>query len=305
MFMENSVSVIFIAIVMGTLARVLMIRVDYRQYPSYPQSFVSHLILGFVAACLGAVVTPAFLSEDYAAVTFLALATGQFKDIRSMERDSLERLESMELVRRGEAYIEDIAKRFEARNYVAFLTSFSVCTLSSILDYVFNLQVLILLILEVVFGLLLIFFLRNILKPNTIADIADVKEGKIHFKGPLLMVDDVVIMNIGYQVSKDIILEKGMGITIYPKGENAIATLANIGQRQAIIHNLASQLGIRKDVDEPDFTPLARREPSTGNISLFILTMNNIPHDGIVITKNVPVLESARRKPDGSEKKEG
>lgn len=303
--MENSISVIFIAIMMGTLARVLMIRVDYRQYPSYPQSFVSHLILGFVAACLGAVVTPAFLSKDYGAVTFLGLATAQFKDIRSMERESLERLESMELVKRGEAYIEDIAKRFEARNYVAFLTSFSICTLSSILDYVFQLELLIVIVIEVIFGFLLILFLSNILKPNTIADIADVKEGKIHFKGPLLMVDDVVIMNIGYKVSKEIILEKGMGITIYPKDENAVATLANIGQRQAIIHNLASQLGIRKDVDEPDFTPLARREPSTGNISLFIITMNNIPHDGIVIAKNVPVLESARRKPDGSERKEG
>ena len=149
-FMENSISVIFIAIIMGTLARVLMIRVDYRQYPSYPQSFVSHLILGFVAACLGAVVTPAFLSKDYGAVTFLGLATAQFKDIRSMERESLERLESMELVKRGEAYIEDIAKRFEARNYVAFLTSFSVCTLSSILNQIFELEVILLLIVEII-----------------------------------------------------------------------------------------------------------------------------------------------------------
>ena len=283
---------------MGTLARIFMIKIDYRQYPSYPQSFVSHLILGFVAACLGAVVIPAFLSQDFGAVTFLALATSQFKDIREMERKSLNNLEDTELVSRGMAYIEDISKRFEARNYVAFITSFSVCAICVLLSAYTRLFIS--LVIGLLFGICIILFLNGLMKTETIYDIAKVKEAKISFNGPLMLVDDVVIMNIGHNKSKEIILQNGVGLMIYPKDSNAVVTLANIGQRQAILHNLATQLGIRKDVDEPDFTPLARRQPETGNIAIVALTMNNNIEDVINATNNVPILESSRRKSKGN-----
>ncbi|MPW26010.1 hypothetical protein GC105_09425 [Alkalibaculum sp. M08DMB] len=293
--MENTNLLIFTSIIMGTFARIFMIRIDYRQYPSYPQSFVSHLILGFVAACLGSVVIPAFVSQDYSAVTFLALATSQFKDIRNMERQSLENLEDTELVMRGMAYIEDISKRFEARNYVAFITALFVCGISIVISNFFTLYLQI--ALSVVGGFCIILFLNKLMKADTIIDIAEVKEATINFKGPLMCVDDVVIMNIGHNVSKEILIEKAVAIMLYPNDVNSVATLANIGQRQAILHNLATQLGIRKDVDEPDFTPLARREPETGNIAIVVLAMNNNIDDMISATKKVPVLESSRRKP--------
>lgn len=288
---------------MGSFARVFMIRIDYRQYPSYPQSFVSHLILGFVAACLGAVVIPAFVAQDYGAVTFLALATSQFKDIREMERKSLNNLEDTELVSRGMAYIEDISKRFEARNYVAFVTAFGVCGLGIIISN--YLTITISLFISALLGFGIILFLNNLMKAEVIQDIADVKAAKIHFNGPLMCVDDVVIMNIGHNISKDILLEKAVAIMLYPKDDNAIVTLSNIGQRQAILHNLATQLGIRKDVDEPDFTPLARRQPETGNIAIVVLAMDNNMKDAISATNKVPILESSRRKPKGTMKKEG
>lgn len=301
--MENTNIIIFTAIILGTFARVFMIRIDYRQYPSYPQSFVSHLILGFVAACLGSVVTPAFAAHDYGAVTFLALATAQFKDIREMERKSLENLEDTELVSRGMAYIEDIAKKFESRNYVAFIISFAVCSVSIILSNfiptVFALGS------SVIIGISLLLFLNNLLKAETIQDIAGVKEAKIHFNGPLMCVDDVVIMNIGHNASKEILLKNAVALMLYPFDENAIVTLSNTGQRQAILHNLSTQLGIRKDIDEPDFTPIARRQPETGNIAIVVLAMNNRIEDAISATKKVPILESSRRKPKGTVRKEG
>lgn len=287
-------SIIYISVLLGSLGRVLMLKIDYRQYPSYPQSFIANLVLGFVAACLGAVATPAFLAKNYSAVTFLALATSQFRDIRNMERQSLENLEENELVKRGKAYIEDIAKRFEARNYVAFITSFLTCTISLFIkDYILIGYVI---VVEVVLGLFIIFILNKIMKTQLVRDVATVREAEISFNGPLLMIDNVVIMNIGQNDAKKIIQENGTAVMIIPKNKNAIPTLSNMGQRQAILHNLAIQLGVRKDVDEPDFTPMARRQPETGSIAVILLTMEKNINKMIDATEKAPILESARRK---------
>ncbi|MFZ7132027.1 MAG: YIEGIA family protein [Eubacteriales bacterium] len=292
--MEDYSTIIYLSVFMGTYARIFMLKIDYRQYPSYPQSFVAHLVLGFVAACLGSVATPAFVGRDYSAVTFLALATSQFREIRNMERLSLENLEETELVKRGKAYIEDIAKRFEARNYVAFITSFIVCTFSILFSKHFKMVYVI--VMAFLLGFAVMLFLNHLMRTGLIKDIATVQEAHISFNGPLLLVDDVVIMNIGHDVSKEIIKEKATAVLIIPKSKNAIATLANIGQRQAILHNLATQLGIRKDVDEPDFTPIARRQPETGSIAVIILTLEKSMDKMIDATEKAPILESARRK---------
>ncbi|HHW44919.1 MAG TPA: hypothetical protein GXX25_14155, partial [Desulfotomaculum sp.] len=49
----------------GTLARLFMLHLDYRQYPGYPHGYLSHLSLGFIAAALGAVAVPAILKPDF------------------------------------------------------------------------------------------------------------------------------------------------------------------------------------------------------------------------------------------------
>ncbi|MCC3377814.1 YIEGIA domain-containing protein, partial [Cohnella sp. REN36] len=53
----------------------------------------------------------------------LGLAAQQFRDVRNMERNTLQQLDSMELVPRGVAYIEGIAQAFEGRNYLVMFTS--------------------------------------------------------------------------------------------------------------------------------------------------------------------------------------
>lgn len=50
-----------------------MMKTDYRQYPTYQHGKLIHLSLGFVAAGLGAIVSPALFEENYTAVTFLVL----------------------------------------------------------------------------------------------------------------------------------------------------------------------------------------------------------------------------------------
>ena len=67
---------------------------------------------------------PALAAKDFAAASFLALAATQFREVRNIERETLLNLEESELVPRGKAYIEGIARVFEARNYLAMVTAF-------------------------------------------------------------------------------------------------------------------------------------------------------------------------------------
>ncbi|KXG75955.1 YIEGIA family protein [Thermotalea metallivorans] len=294
--MENFSVIIIPSLAMGLLARLYMIRIDHRQYPSYPQGLISHLTLGVIAAALGSVALPALLSKEFGAVTFLALAAQQFRDVRNMERQSLDNIEPTELVPRGTAYIEDIAKAFEARNYMVIITSL----VTSIFIYLVQWRkgaALVQVLIGILAGIFTMILLKKMLKRQTIAEIAEVKAGKIHFEGPLLMVNDTAIMNIGLKSARKIYEENGIAIEIIPKDANANATLANIGQRQAIQHNVTVHLGIRKDVDEPEFTPIARRNPHNGNIVMAIVPAEKDMDLLIAAVKGTPVLETAKRKP--------
>ena len=69
---------------------------------------------------LGAVAVPALLAKNHEAATFLALAATQFRDVRKIERETLSSWEPLELIPRGNAYIEGIARvSFEACKYLA------------------------------------------------------------------------------------------------------------------------------------------------------------------------------------------
>lgn len=301
--MGNYIISIIVSIIMGVFARAYMMKIDHRQYPSYPQGFLAHITLGLIASSLGAVAIPALATKEFGAVTFLSLAAQQFRDVRNMERQSLDNIEPTELVPRGTAYIEDIAKAFEARNYMVMLTSLLTSlaiNISRILNGGRNVQV----VVGVAIGLVTMTVLKKFLKRQLVEEIAEVKHGKISFDGPLLMVNDVIIMNIGLEGSREIYKERGIAIEIVPKDPSSSATLSNIGQRQAIQHQAATQLGIRKDIDEPDFTPLARRNPHNGNLVMALVAMEPDQDLLIDVVKKTPVLETCRRKPRGKYLKE-
>src|SRR5690606_7288743 len=122
--MESNLLQIAVGSMAGILARLLLLKLDYRQYPGYPHGYISHLSLGAIASALGAVAVPALLNKDYTAFTFLALAGQQFWEIRNIERESLRNLEDLRLEKRGNAYIEGIARTFDARNYLVMATAF-------------------------------------------------------------------------------------------------------------------------------------------------------------------------------------
>ncbi len=297
--MENYMLSIVVSIITGVLARSYMMRIDHRQYPSYPQGFLSHITLGVIASSLGAVAIPALATNEFSAVTFLALAAQQFRDVRNMERQSLDNIEPTELVPRGTAYIEDIAKAFEARNYMVMITSL-LTSMSMNLSKLLNIGEREQIIIGLVTGFTAMMILKRFLTRKLIQEIADIEPGKISFDGPLLMVNDVIIMNIGLKSSREIYLKKGLAVEIVPKDANAKATISNLGQRQAIQHQAATQLGIRKDIDEPDFTPLLRRNANNGNLVMAFIPMESNQDLLIEVVKTTPVLETCKRKPRDS-----
>lgn len=286
--MSKYLAVVTVGVIMGVTARLHMLRVDYRQYPSYPQGYLIHLSLGLIAAFLGAVAVPALVSKEYTAVTFLALAAQQFREIRDMERKSLENIEDTELVPRGSAYIEDIAKAFESRNYLAILTAlFS----SLVLQFSDNIPA------AILTGIAAIIVLSMMTRRKKIKDIAVIRPAKIRFENSLLCVENIMVMNVGYPDSRKIIEEQGLAVMIEPKDDNARATLSSIGQRQAIVHDAASLLGVKRDVTDVDFMPLARLDIETGRVGVIIVPMERDIESLIEAVKRVPVLESSRRKP--------
>lgn len=284
------------SIIIGFFSRIAMLRIDYRQYPSYPQGAFSHITLGLIASALGSVAVPALVEKEFSAVTFLALAAQQFRDVRNLERQSLDNIEPTELVQRGTAYIEDIAKAFEARNYVVMLISL----ISSLTIFSLNRMGWIKIystIIGIIVSILVFIVLSRSISRQTIEEIAEVKPAKISFKGPLMLVNNIPIMNLGLEASREIYNKNGIAVEIKPYDENGIATLANIGQRQSIAHNASTVLGLRKDVDEPDFTPIARRDPHTGSVVLVIVALEPDIECLVEVVKKSLVLESAKRKP--------
>lgn len=277
----------------GFLARLYMLRRDYRQYPSYPQGWAIHLFVGFIGAAIGAVIVPAVIEKEYAAVSFLILAASQFREVRSVERDTLEAMESTELVKRGTAYIEGIARVFEARNYLAIWVSLAVAVAARLWPGgVFgNLAVCSLV------GLAMAALLSRLMHGDRVGDIAEVELAELQFDQALLKVEDTVLMNVGLETARAVYRERGLAAKIIPKGPNAKATLANLGQMQAIAHDVSAMIGVYMDVGEQESIPLVRRNPSSGCLYLVMVPSEDDPDAFLTAIRRVPVLEGAVRKP--------
>jgi hypothetical protein len=214
-------AVILAGVLAGTISRALLLRIDYRQYPGYPHGYLAHLSLGFISSALGAVAVPAILKPDYTAVTFLALAAQQFREIRNMERRTLESLESTELVKRGLDYIEGIARTFEARNYLVMGTAFATSLAAQFGGF----------FAAVVTALVALIVSRVFMSGEVIGNICDVVPATLSFKGPILMVDEIGIMNVGLASMRAKIIKDGLAVKIIPRDGNARATIHDIGQR--------------------------------------------------------------------------
>jgi hypothetical protein len=278
-------------VVFGFVGRVIMLQTDYRQYPTYPHGSIIHLALGFIAAGLGSIAVPALFEQEYAAITFLALAASQFRDVRNMERNTLKELDSLELVSRGSIYIEGIAMAFEGRNYLVIFISFVTSLFAASLNWWIG-------AIAGLAALGLTTFYKN---GKCLADIAEIKPALIRFDGPNLFVEDIHIMNIGFKESQELIIQHGMGFILQPKNLDSVVTLANLGQRQAVIHDLSVGLGVYRDSGRPSLVPLSKRDLDDGRIGVFFLPQIKNVQQALRVLKRVPVLENAVRMPTESD----
>ena len=285
--MNTYTEAVILGMVAGFLARLYMLRTDYRNYPSYPHGYIIHLSLGAIAASLASIALPALLEEEYTAITFLVLCAQQFRDIRNMERETLMKLEENTLVPRGLDYIEGIAKVFESRNYLVMLVSL-VTSGATIYGGVG---------LGAVAGLVMILFARFLMRGSFIRGIARVTEGKLHFEKSLLYVDDIVLMNVGDPEAREKILREGVGIVLHPYDDDGRSILNNLGQRQALVHDISMLVGNKLEVGEQEWTPAARKNMETGALGIFLLPNEKDVEWVIGAAKRTPVLESAVQKP--------
>lgn len=282
-----------IATLAGFLARLYMLRRDYRQYPSYPQGWAIHLFLGFIGASIGAIIVPALLEGDFSAVSFLLLAASQFREVRNVERDTLSSMEATEMVKRGTAYIEGVARVFEARNYLAIWVALSAAVASELLLFMGWWRIAI----SALVGAILAAFLVRLMQGDLIGDIAQVELSEIKFEGALVVIEGTVMMNVGLHESRRVYEERALAATVRPKGPNAKATLANLGQMQAIAHDISSMIGVYMDVGEQEFIPMVRRNPSVGSLHVLMVPSERDEAAFLAAIRRVPVLEGAIRKP--------
>jgi uncharacterized protein len=283
---EYTLPVLF-GVVVGILTRLHMLRTDYRQYPTYLHGKIVHIALGVIAAGLGTVAVPSIMEEDFTAITFLTLAASQFRDVRNMERNTLTVLDDFELVKRGSTYIEGIAIAFESRNYLVIFTSL----LTTFAYLVFNLYA------AIIVAIICFFISRKLMAGGKLKDIVTIEYVEPHFEGAGLLVDTIYIMNIGLPSNQEAILKYGMGFVLTPKNFNSIATIANLGQRQAILHDLSTALGVVRDSGAPALVPLVKRDLDNGRLGIFVLPQDRDVEKAIQIIGEVPTLENAIRMP--------
>lgn len=283
---EYTLPILF-GVIVGTLSRIYMLRTDYRQYPTYLHGKIIHIALGFIAAGLGTVAVPAILKEEFTAVTFLTIAASQFREVRNMERNTLAELDGYEMVPRGSTYIEGIAIAFESRNYLVIMTSL----VSTMVYLIFNIW------LGLIAAVIAVLISKSLMAGGKLKEIVDIEYVKPRFDGPGLYVGNIYIMNIGLPERQKEVLRYGMGFILKPKNFNARSTIANLGQRQAILHDVSTALGVYRDSGTPALVPLAKRDLDDGRVGVFVLPQEANIERALEIIGEVPTLENAIRMP--------
>jgi hypothetical protein len=291
---EYTLPIVF-GIAIGTLSRLFMLRTDYRQYPTYLHGKIIHVALGFIAAGLGTVAGPAIMEEEFTAITFLTLAASQFREVRNMERNTLTELDSYELVSRGKTYIEGIAIAFESRNYLVIFTSL----VSTLAYLIFNIWA------GIIAAVIAVVISHKLMSGGKLKDIVEVEYMEPRFDGAGLYVDNIYIMNIGLPERQKEVLRYGMGFILKPKNMNARSTIANLGQRQAVLHDLSTALGVYRDSGTPALVPLAKRDLDDGRVGVFVLPQERDIERALTVIGDVPTLENAIRMPSEKKSNEG
>lgn len=277
---------IITGIAAGFIARVITLVVDKRQIPTLPNGVFINMVTGFIAAALGAVAIPALILQDFTAITFLALAIQHFRDIRKVEFDSLIKLDHVGYSKRGEAYIDGIAKTYEARLYMSLVTA--VATVLAML-LVRKANPILQIALGLATGLIATMLMKHYTKGKSVGDICEIRQGKVRVEGSELYVDDIFVTNtLGTMRSREMFEKQGLGVVITPKDEMFHITLDNYGQREAILFEASQSLGVKR-------FSFSRKSYSRGVIVIALVPIVGDIDVMIEAIKGTPILESSRK----------
>jgi len=283
---QEYVVMIITGIVSGMIARIITLYVDYRQTPTYPNGLFNNLVTGFVASALGAVAIPALIKQDFTAITFLAIATQHFRDIRKLEGESLTKLDQVGYTKRGPAYIDGIAKTYEARHYISLAAAIT----AVLCMYLLSGQALLVQIAAgLAAGLAVTIAIKHFTKGKNVGDISTIKEGKIRVEGSELYVDNMFVTSVlGTARSKELFEKEGIAVVVSPKSDMYRVTLDNLGQRQAMLFEACRTLGVKRFA-------FIRKNFKNGVILIAIVPIVRDTDKMIRTVANTPILENSRK----------
>ena len=268
-----------VALLIGVLCRGLVLRVTDKQYPSRPQDYLEQIIISGLSASLGAIAFPALIDKEFSALTFFAVAIQQFQGLSQEERITIENIDNGEVVPKGAAYIEEISSTYESRSYISLFSSLVASVVYIYCARAYKFGFLPCTILAAIGGV-----------------IADVVEAKINFDGPILKVNDVFIENIGLEDTRSKYLKEGIAIEIIPKNMKAYGVVSDLGQRQAVLHNLFIHFGINKDIDEKDLLATTKINLDKNTVVIPYLPLVKDIDELIKVVKSTPILEVSKGK---------
>ena len=285
-----------VAVLLGTLCRLLVLRISDRQYPTRPQDYIEHIIMAGLTSALGGIALPALMDKEFSALTFLAVGIQQFQGLSKQEKITLNNIDEDELVPKGVTYIEEIASTYEVRSYVSLFAA-----LCSSIGYIlvakrFGENILICTAVAAILALIVGLIFRRILRRNSINDIADIKEAKLYFDGPIMKVNDVVITNIGLKQTREKFLKGGIALEVVPKDEKDFGVINDLGQRDTIIHNIFIHTGIDRDIDEHDIVSTSKVDLKTKSVLIVFMPILNDMNLIKQVAGSTPILEAAKGK---------
>ncbi|MFR3072587.1 MAG: YIEGIA domain-containing protein [Paeniclostridium sp.] len=283
-----------VALILGVLSRLIVLRLVNKQQPTQPQDYIEQLILSFIASALGAVAFPALLDKEFSALTFLAIGIQQFQEVASEEEITLSNLENTELISKGTTYIHEISKEYEVRNFLSIFSSLAASITFILCNNKLNFNFIMCVISSAIATIIVGYIFKKILSNKSLEDIVDVNVVPIEFKGPLMLVDGVAITNIGLEDSRKKYLKKGIGFKVIPKDMVSAGIIGDPAQQQAMIHNVYLHMGIDRDVDEPEFIPIARTNPKDGSVNFGFIPLVKDINLTVEAIKSTPILDSAK-----------
>lgn len=285
-----------LALLLGTLCRFFVLRIIDKQYPTRPQDYIEQIIMAGLTSALGAIALPALMDKEFSALTFLAVGIQQFQGLSKQEKITLSNIDENELVLKGASYIDEISSTYEVRSYVSLFAA-----LFSSIAYIYTAKrfeenILICSSVAIFFAIITGLVFRKILKRNSIGDIADVKPAKLSFEGPIMKINDVVITNIGLKSTREKFLKDGVAVEVIPKDKKNFGIINDLGQRDAMIHNIFIHTGIDKDVDEHDIVSTSKIDLNKKSILIVFMPILNDMKLIEQVIKSTPILESSKGK---------